>query len=134
MGNACLAFCIFACCWNLRFLTVPLLFCIEAGTALSWVSIYAFWFGVWTFHSVPAARACDALGSFLLLPAKWVFELVGGDQSSIFFDPVSYSGTNGLILGVGLYCAFRTVQMRREPQNSMVDKPAQPRDVEAKAH
>jgi hypothetical protein len=133
MGGAFVAFCIFACCWNLRFLVVPLLFCIEAGMALSWVSIYAFWFGVWTFHSVPAARACDALGSAILLPAKWVFELVGGDQSSIYFDPVAYSGTNGLILGIVLYCAFRMIATRGEPKRAVVDKAAQPRQVEAKA-
>jgi hypothetical protein len=112
--------------------TLPLLLCIAAGTALSWVSIYAFWFAVWTFHSVPAARACDALGSFLLLPAKWVFELLGGDQSSIFFDPSSYSGTNGLILGLLLYSLFRGVLNRREGRNSIPHPPAGAPRVEAK--
>jgi hypothetical protein len=74
------------------------------------------------------------MGSFILLPAKWVFELAGGDQSSIFFDPVSYSGTNGLILGILLYYAFRSVMRQREGQNGVNGKPAQPRRVEAKAH
>ena len=131
MGNAFFAFCLFACCWNVRSLAVPLLFCIEVGTALSWVSLYAFWFGVWTFHSVPAARACDALGSFILLPAKWVFVLAGGDQTAKFFDPISYFGTNGLILGILLYSAFRTILRRREPRKDVDDKPAQAPRVEA---
>ncbi len=112
--------------------TLPLLLCIAAGTALSWVSIYAFWFAVWTFHSVPAARACDALGSFLLLPAKWIFELLGGDQSSIFFDPSSYSGTNGLILGLLLYTAFRAVLTRIEARNGVAQPPAAAPRVEAR--
>ncbi len=69
---------------------LPLSLCILVGMAVSWVSIYAFWFGVWTFHTVPAARFCDALGNFILLPAHWFFELVGGDQSTIFVDPKSF--------------------------------------------
>ena len=93
--------------------TLPLLLCIVAGTALSWFSIYAFWFAVWTFHSVPAARACDAVGGFLLLPARYVFEWMGGDQTTIFFDPTSYSETNGLILGILFYSLFRAIWNRR---------------------
>ena len=112
--------------------TLPLLLCIAVGTALSWASIYAFWFAVWIFHSVPAARACDAVGSFILLPAKWVFELLGGDQSSIFFDPNSYSGTNGLIVGILLYCAFRAVLNRREAAKGAEEEPARARRTEAK--
>ena len=81
---------------------------------LSWVSIYAFWFAVWTFHSVPAARACDAVGSFILTPARAVFRLAGADQTEIFFDPISFSGTNGLILGVLSYAAFRSIWKRPE--------------------
>jgi hypothetical protein len=93
--------------------TLPLLVCIAAGILLSWVSIYAFWFAVWTFHSVPVARAIDAVGSFLLWPARWVTEWVGGDQTSVFFDPVSFAGTNGLILGILFYCVFRAIWKRR---------------------
>jgi len=93
---------------------LPLLLCIAAGTLLSWVSIYSFWFAVWTFHSVPVARASDAVGSFLLSPARWIYEWVGGDQSSVFYDPVSYSGTNGLVLGILFYCVFRLLWKRRE--------------------
>jgi hypothetical protein len=112
--------------------TLPLLLCIAAGTALSWVSIYAFWFAIWTFHSVPVARICDALGGIVLFPAKWVFEFLGGDQSTIFFDPVAFSGTNGLILGVLLYCAFRAVLRRWEAGKGVEEGPALPRRVEAK--
>jgi hypothetical protein len=113
--------------------TLPLLLCIAAGTALSWVSIYAFWFAVWTFHAISAARACDALGGFILLPAKWIFELLGGDQSAIFFDPISYSGTNGLILGILFYCLFRAVLTRREGMKAIEEQPAGAPRVEAKA-
>ncbi len=79
---------------------LPLLLAILLGSILSWVSIYAFWFGVWTFHNVAAARACDWLGSILLLPAREVFVQFGADQTALFFDPVSYSVANGLLIGV----------------------------------
>jgi hypothetical protein len=93
--------------------TIPLLLSIAAGALLSWVSIYAFWFSV-VFHSVPALRACEAMGNFLLLPARGIFELTGADQSAIFFDPISFAGTNGLILGLLFYAAFRMIWNRRE--------------------
>lgn len=80
--------------------TLPLLLAILLGSILSWMSIYAFWFGVWIFHNVAAARACDAAGRVLLIPVRLVFTQLGGDQTAIFFDPISYSVTNGLILGV----------------------------------
>ena len=112
--------------------TLPLLLCIVLGTALSWVSIYSFWFAVWTFHSVPAARFCDAVGSFILFPARCVFNLVGGDQSTIFFDPTSFSGTNGLILGILFYCVFRSVSKRREAGKVLEEEPVRPHRIEAK--
>lgn len=102
------------------------------GTVLSWVSIYAFWFAVWIFHSVPAARAADAVGSFILLPARWIFELLGGDQSAIFFDPTSFSGTNGLIVGILLYCIFRGLLGRREARKPGSQERGTERRVETK--
>jgi hypothetical protein len=111
---------------------IPLLLCIAVGTVVSWVSIYAFWFAVWTFHSVPAARAADAVGAFILYPARWVFELLGGDQSTIFYDPVSFSGTNGLIVGILLYCVFRGAVQRHDDGKPAVRPPEQPRRAEAK--
>src|ERR1700733_9484865 len=63
---------------------LPLLVCIVAGTFLSWVSIYSFWFAIWRFHSVPVARACAAVGSCLLFPARHFFEWMGGDQTTVF--------------------------------------------------
>jgi len=119
-------------CWQFQSRTVPLLFCIEVGTALSWASIYAFWFAVWMFHSVTAMRVCDAVGSFILLPSKWVFELLGGDQSTILSDPTSFWGTNGLIVGILLYCAFRAVLNRREAAKGVEEEPARARRIEAK--
>jgi hypothetical protein len=87
---------------------VPLLACIALCSALSWVSIYAFWFAVRVFHSVPVMRACDAAGHFFLMPANWICEEVGGDQTTVLFFPMLYAITNGLIWGVALYCAVRT--------------------------
>ena len=98
--------------------------------AVSWVSIYAFWFGVWMFHTVPAARFCDALGQFILQPAHWVFELLGGDQSTIFVDPKSFSETNGLIIGVLMYCIFRSIVKHREATPSPQRPPAETRRIE----
>lgn len=94
--------------------TLPLLLCIATGALLSWVSIYAFWFAVWTFHSVPAARVCAAVGDFLLFPARWISEATGGDQTAVFYDPISFSGTNGLVLGILFYCVFRAIWTRFE--------------------
>jgi hypothetical protein len=112
--------------------TLPLLLSIVVGTAISWVSIYAFWFAIWGFHSVPAARAFDALGAFILLPAKWVFELLGCDQSAIFFDPTSFSGTNGLIVGILIYSVFRAIWSRHEAAEALRHEPAGAPRVEAK--
>jgi hypothetical protein len=117
---------------TLRTRILPLLFCIAVGTALSWVCIYAFWFAVWTFHSVPIARACDGVGQLILTPGKWVYQLLGGDQSTIFLDPTSFSGTNGLILGILFYSVFRAVLSRRVPEATPAQKPAGERRVAAK--
>jgi hypothetical protein len=111
---------------------IPLLLCIAVGTVVSWVSIYAFWFAVWTFHSIAAARAADAIGTFILYPARWVFELIGGDQSTIFYDPISFSGTNGLIVGILLYSAFRATVNRHANGKTAARPPQEPRRVEAK--
>ncbi len=113
--------------------TLPLLCSIFVGTALSWVCIYAFWFAVWTFHTVPAARFCDAVGNILLTPGRLIFELSGGDQSSIFFDPITFAGTNGLVLGLVFYSIFRFVLDRRESRAAQPAKPAPPQPVVAKA-
>ena len=91
---------------------LPLLLCILVGAVISWISFYAFWFGVWIFHTVPAARACNALGTFILWPARHLFSLLGADQSTIFADPISFSGSNGLILGILLYAIFRAALCR----------------------
>ena len=100
---------------------------------VSWVSIYAFWFAVWTFHNVAAARAADAVGSFILYPGRWIFELLGGDQSAIFYDPISFSGTNGLVVGIVLYCVFRAGVRRRENGKTVEGTANGNRRVEAKA-
>jgi len=111
---------------------IPLLLCIAVGMALSWVSIYAFWFAVWTFHNIEAARAADAVGSFILYPGRWIFEWLGGDQSAIFYDPISFSGTNGLVVGILLYCVFRGFAGSRANGKAVARTPESGR-VEAKA-
>lgn len=88
---------------------IPLLLLVLVGTLISWMAFYAWWFGVWIFHSVPAARTCVAVGDFILLPARHVFGFAGGDQSTIFADPFSFSGTNGLVLGMIMYILLRSV-------------------------
>jgi hypothetical protein len=112
--------------------TLPLLVSIALGTVLSWVSIYAFWFGIWTFHSVPAARAADALGAFILIPAKWVFDMLGGDQSTIFYDPISFSGTNGLVVGILIYCVYRAALKQHESRRPIERKLSQSQRLAAK--
>jgi hypothetical protein len=103
---------------NFQTRTLPLIICILVGMALSWVSIYSFWFGVWIFHSVPAARACDAVGSFLLKPGHWIFDRLG-DQSSSFMDPVSFTGINGLLLGLAMYAVYLGTWNRRDARRTV---------------
>jgi hypothetical protein len=98
---------------------LPLLLCIAFGAALSWVSIYVYWFAIWTFHSVPIANACGALADFVLLPARWVNELQGFDQTAVFDHPNSYAADNGLVLGIIFYSIFRISWDRREAARQM---------------
>jgi hypothetical protein len=111
---------------------LPLLFCILVGMVVSWVSIYAFWFGVWTFHTVPAARFCDAVGNFILQPAHLVFNLMGGDQSTLFLDPTSFSETNGLIIGVILYTIYRQILKHRQVPVPLEHPPKETQRIEEK--
>ena len=93
---------------------IPLLVSIVVGFTVSAASIYAFLIAPRIFPSVPLVRACEAVGDFFLLPAKLVYQAVGGDQSTPLFDPISYLGTNGLILGILFYSIFRTIYSRWE--------------------
>ena len=112
--------------------TLPLLSSIALGTALSWASIYAFWFAIWTFHSVPIARACDLVADFILIPATWIFEWLGGDQTTMFTDSTSFAGTNGLILGILFYSIFRAWWTRHEAAHASGPQPSGERRIEAK--
>ena len=89
--------------------TLPLILSIALGTAMSWASMYMFLFAVWMFHSAPAVRAATAVGDFLLLPGRWTFEAIGGDQTTQFYTPEAFAGTNGLLLGIIFYCIFRAI-------------------------
>ena len=111
---------------------IPLLLGIALGMAISWVSIYLFWFAIWTFHSVPMARFIAGIGTVILFPAQWITEFTGGDQSTVLYDPVSYAGTNGLVIGIILYCIFRAWLKRHERAKEMHQAAAAPRRVEAR--
>jgi hypothetical protein len=99
--------------------TVSFLVCILACVAVSWVSIYAFWFAVWTFHNVDAARTADFIGSAILFPARWILERFSYDETILLQTPVVYAGGNGLILGTVLYSLYRTVALKNEASREL---------------
>jgi hypothetical protein len=88
--------------------------CIAIASALSYLAFYSFWFAASSFHSVPVARACDAVGMIFLLPARILFFCFGSavDQSMPLSDPVTYSITNGTFLGILLYSLIRPILFR----------------------
>jgi hypothetical protein len=91
-----------------------LVLCFLLAAILSYVAFYGFWVGVRLFHTVSAARACDAAGSVVLFPARLVFYCYGGllDQSSPYTDPMNYVLINAVLLGLLLYACFRPVIFR----------------------
>ena len=99
----------------LRYLFAVLL-CVAFASVLSYVAFYGFWFAARLFHSVPAVRACDAIGRVILSPARFIFYCAGGfgDQSMPLADPVSYSITNGTFLGALIYIFARPVLIRNK--------------------
>ena len=115
--------------------TLPLLLCIAAGNVVSWMSYYAGWIAIWTLHTVPAVRAFDAVGSFLIIPGSWVCRGVcafvewtsGETQDMVSLYPVLYWGTNGLILGIIFYSIFRAIWTRREARLAAAQDAAAPR-------
>ena len=90
---------------------------------LSWMAVYAFWFGVWLFDSVPAARACDAIGKVFLLPAWCFLWLAGGfnNPQAPLFDPVQYAMTNGALAGTVAYACCRRIFFRGEFQQDRAE-------------
>jgi len=76
---------------------------------LSWLSVYAFWFAAYGFHSVPAVRSCESVASIVLLPVRIVFWLFGDffDQTAPLTDPMSYAALNAVLLGSLLYSCCR---------------------------
>jgi len=91
--------------------------------ALSWLSVYAFWFAAYGFHSVPAVRACETVGSFVLIPVRVVFWLVGDffDQTAPLTDPTSYAALNGVLLGSLLYWCSQRFLFGKPPANQPAD-------------
>jgi hypothetical protein len=110
-----------------------LVICVAGAMVLSWVAIYAFWFAAWTFHSVPVIRFAEAIGDAFLTPAQWIFNYMGGDQTTIFDEPVRFAMFNGAATGIPLYFALRIVGLWREAlaQHAPIPKSEQ-RRVEAK--
>ncbi|MGB8353085.1 MAG: hypothetical protein WCD79_04290 [Chthoniobacteraceae bacterium] len=94
---------------------IPMLLCIAFASALSYVAFYGFWIGARVFHSVPVARACDAVGAVILIPARFIYWCSGGlaDQSIPLADPQGYSMTNGIFLGSVLYALIRPMLQRK---------------------
>jgi hypothetical protein len=92
-----------------------LLVFIVVAFGLSWLSIYAFWFAAYGFHSVLAVRACEFIGSVVLLPVRVVFWSFGDffDQSAPLTDPISYAGVNGVLLGAISYSCCRRFLVRK---------------------
>ncbi len=82
---------------------------ITVSFALSWLSVYAFWFSAYAFHSVPAVRLCDSIGSIVLLPIRIVFWMCSDllDQTAPLTDPTSYAALNAVLLGSLLYSCCR---------------------------
>ena len=63
-------------------------------------------------------------------PGRHVFEWLGADQSTMFYDPYSFAGTNGLILGIVFYSIFRAIWTRWENRRDVA--PAESHRQEAK--
>jgi hypothetical protein len=90
---------------------------IFTAFVLSWFSVFAFWFAAYAFHSVPAVRLCEAIGSVILLPVRVVFQAFSGffDQTAPLTDPTSYAALNGVLLGALAYgCCRRFLFGKRE--------------------
>ena len=82
---------------------------LVAAFLLSWCAVYSFWIAAHLFHSVPAVRFCNAVGSFILLPARVLFWLAGDlvDQSTPLTDPVYYAAINATLVGTLAYTFVR---------------------------
>jgi len=82
---------------------------VAISFVLSWFAVYSYWYSARIFHSVAAVRVCDTLGSFILLPARAVFWLLGDifDQSAPLSDPITYVAVNAGLLGSLAYSVCR---------------------------
>ena len=91
-----------------------MLLCIAFASVLSYMAFYGFWIGARVFHSVAVARACDAVGAVILMPARFIYFCSGGlaDQSVPLADPQGYSMTNGIFLGSLIYALMRPMLQR----------------------
>jgi hypothetical protein len=93
---------------------IAVLLCIAFASILSYFAFYSFLFAARWFHSVPLARACDSVGSVVLLPARVLFFCFGSftDQSMPLSEPVTYAMTNGTFLGILIYVSIRRLLFR----------------------
>jgi hypothetical protein len=75
---------------------------------VSWCAIYSFWIAARLFHSVPAARAADAIGQIILLPGRlFLSRFESADQSSSLANPMLFALINGTLLGLLVYLLLR---------------------------
>jgi len=88
---------------------IPMLLCIAFASVLSYLAFYSFWFSARWFHSVPVVRACDSVGEFFLLPARFVYFCAGGIPIA---DPLGYTFTNGTLVGTLIYSILRPLHFR----------------------
>lgn len=104
-------------------IAIPFLFAAFCG--LSWLAIYGFWLGVWFFDSVPAARLCDAIGRFILLPARLFLWVTTGfdNPTTPLFAPTWYIAINGALLTLAAYLGLRPLLLRSS-ETSARDKRA----------
>lgn len=94
-----------------------LLALIALASFVSWLSIYGFWIGIWVFHSLAAARACETIGAFILSPARWLLPFFG-NQNVPLFEPKWYAAVNGLLLGIVMHLIVRRILFRTSPRPS----------------
>ncbi|GEM_PF-2107838 len=84
-------------------------------SVVSWCSFYGFYIAARLFYSVPVARACDAIGGVILVPARLFLRCFRmADQSSALADPMFFATINGTLLGIICYGVMRTVGSRRK--------------------
>lgn len=103
---------------------------IGVAFILSWFSVFAFWYAAFAFHSVPAIRFCEAVGSIILIPVRIIFWAFGDffDQTAPLTDPKSYAALNAVLLGTLIYSCCRRFLVATS--STAQEEPAEPANVD----